>query len=92
MHKQVIAGIVLSLLAAGATPALAQSQPFQGLFGARPEAAPKDSLDLTTSLFGVHDTNLPRLAPRNLLNEAGAPEVRYSDLHTGIWYTHRGER
>ena len=61
-----IAGIVLSLLAAGATPALAQSPPFRGLFG-QPSRRPRrrKSLDLSTSLFGVNDTNLPRLVARD---------------------------
>jgi hypothetical protein len=92
MSKHVIAGVVLSLLAAGATPALAQTQPFQGLFGAQPAAAPRESLDLSTSLFGVYDTNLPRLVPRGLGDDATTPAVNYSDLHAGLWYTKRGER
>jgi hypothetical protein len=90
MSKKVIAGIVLSLLAAPGTPALAQTQPFQGLFGAQPMAAPNDSLDLSTSLFAVNDTNLPRLVAGP--GDGTGPDVRYTDLHSGLWYTHRGER
>ena len=40
MTKQAILGIVLSLVAAGAAPASAQTQPFRGLFGAQADTAP----------------------------------------------------
>lgn len=93
MSKHAIVGIVLSLLvAAGTTPAFAQSQPFQGLFGARPAGTPPKSLDLSASLFSVYDTNLPRLARRDLLGDDSQPDVYYSDLQMGLWYTQRGER
>jgi hypothetical protein len=92
MHKQAIAAIVLSLVAAAAPPASAQSQPFRGLFGAQAETAPPQSLDFTATLFGVDDTNMPRLISRDLSNSAAKPDVLYSDLHTGLWYTKRGER
>jgi len=36
MRKWVIVGIVLALMVANATPALAQAQPFRGLFGPEP--------------------------------------------------------
>ena len=51
MSKHVIVGIVLSVLAAGATPAFAQSQPFRGLFGQPADAAPPQSLDFSTSVY-----------------------------------------
>jgi hypothetical protein len=91
MSKHVIAGIVLSLVAAGATPAFAQSQPFRGLFGSQVETAPPQSLDLSTSVFGVYDTNLPRLS-RDLTSGESKPDVHYTDLHTGLWFTKRGQR
>ena len=91
MSKQVLV-IVLSLLVAGATPAFAQSQqPFRGLFGQPDGTAPPQSLDLSTSLFGVYDTNLPRLS-RRLTNDESKPDVYYTDLHSGLWYTKRGQR
>ena len=92
MSKRVILGIVLSL-AAGATPAFAQAQqPFRGLFGPAAETAPRESLDLSTSMFAVNDTNLPRLVARDLPDSASNPDVRYTDMHLGLWFTKRGER
>jgi hypothetical protein len=90
MHTNLIAGIVLALLAAAATPASAQSQPFRGLFGEPVDAAPPTSLDLSTSLFAVNDTNLPRLVARE--TAGSRPDVRYSDLHAGLWFNKRGQR
>ena len=90
MYKQAIVGTVLSLLAASATPALAQSQPFQGLFGAQVGAAPDRTLNLASSLFGVYDTNPPRLV-RNLGPNTSRPDIYSSDLRTGLWYAQRGE-
>ncbi len=92
MSKRVIVGIVLSLLAAGASPALAQNTPFQGLFGAQLAGAPPKSLDLSTSLFSVYDTNLPRLARRDTRGDTSQRDVYYNDLQSGLWYTQRGER
>jgi hypothetical protein len=90
MYKQAVVGIALSLLTASATPALAQSQPFQGLFGAHAGAAPDRSLNLETSLFGVYDTHPPKLF-RNLTTGTSTPDIYYSDLHTSLWYTRRGQ-
>src|SRR6185503_18299585 len=93
MTKQAIVGIVLSLVAAGASPAAAQqTQPFRGLFGAQADTAPPQSLDFSASLFGVDDTNMPRLVARDLRNSSSKPDVRYSDLFTGLCYTNRGQR
>ncbi len=91
MHKNVIAGIALSLVAAAATPASAQSQPFRGLFGQPVDAPPPTSLDFSTSLFGVNDTNLPRLIARGT-DASSRPDVRYSDLHAGLWFSKRAQR
>ena len=90
MSKQVIIAIVLSLLTAGATPAFAQSQPFQGLFGQPEGAAPPQSLDFSTSVYAVDDTNLPRLVARDSTTNS-RPDVRYSDLHAGLWFTKRSQ-
>lgn len=86
-----IAGIVISLLVACSTPAFAQTQPFQGLFGAPAGTAPQESLDLTASVFGVNDTNLPRLG-RDLTQGDTTPDVLYTDLLSGLWFNKRGER
>ena len=103
MSKRVILGIVLSL-AAGATPAFAQAQqPFRGLFGPAAETAPRESLDLSTSLFAVNDTNLPRLVARDsdgFSIEAGRPvhrpalgplvhEARRADVVRRQWHVDR---
>jgi hypothetical protein len=93
MTKHVITGIVLALVAAGATPASAQqTRPFRGLFGAQAETTPPQSLDFSATLFGVDDTNMPRLVARDLRNSSSKPDVRYTDLHTGLWYTKRAPR
>ena len=92
MAKRVIVGIVLSLVAAGATPAFAQTQPFRGLFGAPAGTAPRESLDLSASLFAVNDTNLPRLVNPNRSDALSRPDVRYTDMRAGLWFTKRGER
>jgi hypothetical protein len=92
MFKLVIAGTAVMLLTAAAPPAQAQSRPFQGLFGAPLGPPPPQSLNLVTSMFGAYDTNLPRLVPLRLDGDVSAPNVHYSDLHTGLWYTRRGER
>jgi hypothetical protein len=86
-----IAGIVISLLVACGTPAFAQTQPFRGLFGAPAGAAPPECLDLSASMFGVHDTNLPRLG-RDLTQGDRTPDVRYTDLLSGLWFNKRGAR
>ena len=91
MSKHVIVGIVLAFVAAGATPASAQSQPFRGLFGQPAETAAPQSLDFSTSLFAVNDTNLPRLVARDAASNS-RPDVRYTDLHSGLWFTKRGQR
>jgi hypothetical protein len=90
MAKHVIIGLVLALLAAGAAPASAQSQPFRGLFGQPAETAPPQSLDFSASLYGVNDTNLPRLVAGDSANSR--PDVRYTDLHSGLWFTKRSQR
>ncbi len=90
MSKHVIVGIVLSVLAAGATPTFAQSQPFRGLFGQPADAAPPQSLDFSTSVYAVNDTNLPRLVARDSTNSR--PDVQYTDLHSGLWFTKRSQR
>ncbi len=84
-----IAGIVISLLVACSTPAFAQTQPFQGLFGAPAGTAPQESLDLTASVFGVNDTNLPRLG-RDLTQGDRTPDVRYADMLSGLWFNETG--
>ena len=92
MDKRVIVGTVLSLLVASATPALAQTQQFRGLFGAPAVgAAPKQSLDFTSSLFGVYDSNPPRL----LASTPGGTRdqsFHYTDVRAGMWYTRRGNK
>jgi len=42
-------------------------------------------------MFGVHDTNLPRLG-RELTQGDRTPDVRYTDLLSGLWFNKRGER
>jgi hypothetical protein len=85
---KLIAGTVVLLLVTSVTPALAQTQPFQGLFGAPAGTAPPQSLDLTASVFGVNDTNLPRLG-RQLTQGDRTPDVRYGDILGGLWFTKR---
>ena len=77
---KLIAGTIVLLLVASVTPAHAQSQPFQGLFGVPAGAARPESLDLTASMFGVNDTNLPRLG-RDLTQGDRTPNVLASE-HT----------
>ena len=92
MHKRVIVGTMLSWLVASATPVLAQSQPFRGLFGAPAVTAePPRSLDFTTSLFGVYDSNPPRLLASSPSGAGRDQAFHYTDLRTGLWYTRRGK-
>ena len=38
----------------------------------------------------VNDTNLPRLVARDSTNSR--PDVQYTDLHSGLWFTKRSQR
>ena len=89
MAKQALVGTVLALLVS-ATPALAQSRPFRGLFGPAPgDAEPPQSLHLTVSLFGVEDTRMHRLLASGPSADAAVKPIYYNDLETGLWYTQR---
>ena len=92
MRRRVLVGIVLSTLVAGASPALAQPRPFRGLFGAEDGAvAPPESLELTASMFGVHDDHLPQFRGRTGAGP-GDQAFYYNDLRAGLWYTRRGRQ
>jgi hypothetical protein len=78
-------------MVACSTPAAAQTQPFQGLFGGQAGSGARESLDLTASVFGVNDTNLPRLG-RDLTQGDTTPDVRYGDMLGGLWYNKPGQR
>ena len=92
MYKRVIVGTMISWLVAIATPALAQSQPFRGLFGAQAAAAePPRSLDFTSSVSGVYDSNPPRLLASGPAGGTKDRAFHYTDLRTGMWYTQRGK-
>ena len=92
MDKRVIAGIVLSWLVASAPPALAQSRPFRGLFGAQTAVVePRQSLEFRTSLFGAYAKNPARFLAIRPPGGTKNPDFYYSDLNAGLWYTRRGE-
>ena len=49
-------------------------------------------MNLTASLFGVADNNLPYFRGRTLRAEARDQSFYYSDLRAGLWYTRRARR